>query len=70
MPRQMEDNGLKPDQITFKDEAIVEIIASYTREAGVRNVEREIGAICRKVAREVAEASNGSRKPSPSTRSA
>ena len=62
VPRQSEANGLKPGQVTFKDEAIVEIITSYTREAGVRNVEREIGTICRKLAREVAEASNGSRK--------
>ena len=62
VPRQIEANGLKPGQVTFKDEAIVEIITSYTREAGVRNVEREIGTICRKLAREVAEAANGSRK--------
>ena len=62
VPRQIEANGLKPGQVTFRDEAIVEIISSYTREAGVRNVEREIGTICRKLAREVAEASNGSRK--------
>ncbi len=62
VPRQAEANGLKPGQVTFKDEAIVEIITSYTREAGVRNVEREIGTVCRKLAREVAEASNGGRK--------
>ena len=57
VPRQIEANGLKPGQVKFQDEAIVEIITSYTREAGVRNVEREIGTICRKLAREVAEAS-------------
>ena len=62
VPRQVEANGLKPNQVTFRDEAIVEIITSYTREAGVRNLEREIGTICRKLAREVAEASNGSRR--------
>ena len=62
VPRQLEANGLKPGQVTFQDDALVEIIASYTREAGVRNLEREIGTICRKLAREVAEASNGSRK--------
>ncbi len=62
VPRQIEANGLKPGQVKFQDAAIVEIITSYTREAGVRNVEREIGTICRKLAREVAEATNGNRK--------
>ena len=62
VPRQIEGNGLRPHQVTFKDEALIEIIGSYTREAGVRNLEREIGAVCRKLAREVAEASNGSRR--------
>ena len=62
VPRQVEANGLKAGQVTFKDEAIVEIISSYTREAGVRNLEREIGTVCRKIAREVAEAANGSRR--------
>ena len=62
MPRQLEANGLKPGQVTFPDEALVEIITSYTREAGVRNLEREIGTVCRKLAREVAEARNGNRK--------
>ena len=62
VPRQIEANGLKSNQVAFKDEAIVEIISSYTREAGVRNLEREIGTVCRKLAREVAEAANGSRK--------
>ncbi len=62
VPRQVEANGLKPSQVTFKDEAINEIVASYTREAGVRNLEREIGTVCRKLAREVAEAKSGGRK--------
>jgi ATP-dependent Lon protease len=62
VPRQIETNGLRPAQVTFRDEAVNEIIASYTREAGVRNLEREIGTVCRKLAREVAEAKSGARK--------
>ncbi len=62
VPRQVEANGLRPAQVSFKDEAVNEIVASYTREAGVRNLEREIGTVCRKLAREVAEAKNGARK--------
>jgi ATP-dependent Lon protease len=56
VPRQIEANGLKPSQIEFADAALTAIIEEYTREAGVRNLEREIGTICRKVARDVAEA--------------
>jgi ATP-dependent Lon protease len=55
VPRQIEENGLKPSQIEFADPALRAVIDEYTREAGVRNLEREIGTICRKVAREVAE---------------
>jgi ATP-dependent Lon protease len=53
--RQIAANGLKPSQIEFSDSALVAIIEEYTREAGVRNLERQIGTVCRKVAREVAE---------------
>ena len=53
VPRQMEANGLQPGALTITDEAILEVIRSYTREAGVRNLEREIGGICRGVARDV-----------------
>jgi ATP-dependent Lon protease len=53
--RQVAANGLKPSQIEFTDAALTAIIEEYTREAGVRNLERQIGTICRKVAREVAE---------------
>ena len=59
VPRQIERNGLKPSQIAFGDAALKAIIAEYTREAGVRGLERELGSICRKVARQVAE----SRRP-------
>jgi ATP-dependent Lon protease len=55
VPRQIEANGLKPSQIEFADPALAAIVEEYTREAGVRNLERQIGTICRKVAREVAE---------------
>jgi ATP-dependent Lon protease len=55
VPRQIEANGLKPSQIEFADPALAAIIEEYTREAGVRNLERQIGTICRKVARQVAE---------------
>jgi ATP-dependent Lon protease len=53
--RQIEANGLRPSQIEFADAALTAIVEEYTREAGVRNLERQIGTICRKVAREVAE---------------
>ena len=58
VPRQIERNGLKKSWISFGDKALRQIISDYTREAGVRGLEREIGTICRKVARGVAE-SNG-----------
>jgi ATP-dependent Lon protease len=55
VPRQIERNGLTKGKIQFSDAALKAIIADYTREAGVRNLEREIGSVCRKVARQVAE---------------
>ena len=55
VPRQIAENGLRPGQISFADAALKAIADEYTREAGVRNLEREIGAVARKVAREVAE---------------
>jgi len=65
MPKQISEQGLDDEGIQFLDTAISEIIAHYTREAGVRNLEREIGHICRKVAREKAE---GNTKPRRITR--
>ncbi|HEY7553402.1 MAG TPA: endopeptidase La [Candidatus Binatia bacterium] len=55
VPRQIAENGLKDGEIHFTDDAIREIIRSYTREAGVRQLERELGAVCRSVATRVAE---------------
>ena len=55
IPRQLEENGLKRDQISFSDKAVDVLIKEYTREAGLRNLEREIASIARKIAKEVAE---------------
>jgi ATP-dependent Lon protease len=62
VPRQMERNGLGRSKIEFRDDALDEIIDGYTREAGVRGLEREIGSICRKVAREFAEGKRKSKR--------
>ncbi|EOT26848.1 ATP-dependent protease La [Eubacterium sp. 14-2] len=51
--KQMEKNGLKEGQLTISDHALEHLISGYTREAGVRNLERKIGEICRKAAREI-----------------
>jgi ATP-dependent Lon protease len=55
IPRQIEENGITPAQIEFPEEAVSNIIRHYTREAGVRNLERNIGTVCRKQARRLAE---------------
>lgn len=55
LSRQMNENGLKPEDITISESALKRIITQYTREAGLRNLEREIGSVCRKVARNIAE---------------
>ena len=55
IPRQIEENGITKEQIEFPEEAVSYIIRHYTREAGVRNLERTIGTICRKQARRLAE---------------
>ena len=62
VPRQIERNGLGKSKIEFIDEALDVIIDGYTREAGVRGLEREIGSICRKVAREFAEGTRKSKR--------
>ncbi len=64
VPRQTEENGLKPEQIEFQEDSLESLARHYTREAGVRNLEREIGNICRKFARKVLE---GQPPPPPVT---
>jgi ATP-dependent Lon protease len=60
VPRQLEANGLKPSAVRFSRSALLRIIGEYTAEAGLRNLERELGSVCRKVARRFAE---GKKKP-------
>jgi ATP-dependent Lon protease len=55
IPRQIRENGLRTEEISFAGDALLTIIRNYTREAGVRSLEREIGSVCRKVATQVAE---------------
>jgi ATP-dependent Lon protease len=55
VPKQREANGLKAEQIELGDDTVAAVIESYTREAGVRNLEREIGGVCRKVARRIVQ---------------
>ena len=55
IPRQIKENGLRSEEISFTDPALQKIIRSYTRESGVRNLEREIGTLCRKVVTQIAE---------------
>ena len=55
VPRQRRENGLRTDELTFADEALLQVIRDYTREAGVRNLEREIGKAARKVVTLIAE---------------
>ncbi len=62
IPKEIQANALKPDEIVIEDDALQGIIKDYTREAGVRNLEREIANVCRKVAKAVAEG-----KPVPIT---
>lgn len=58
--KQMERNGLKDNQVVFSDKSLERIIHNYTREAGVRNLERRIGDVCRKAARQILEDKKGS----------
>ncbi len=58
IPRQREQHGIPDNKLIIKDAAVLEIISSYTMEAGVRNLEREIASVCRKTARKLAEGNN------------
>lgn len=60
LPKQLEANGLKQGEMTVDDDVIRRVVREYTREAGVRNLEREIGTLCRKVAKQISEG-----QPSP-----
>jgi len=62
VPRQVRENGLKATQAQFSDAALRAIIEEYTREAGVRNLERQIGTVCRKLARQIAEGGSTGRR--------
>ncbi len=57
IPKQLKEHGLTPEMLDIPDDAILAIVRNYTREAGLRNLEREIGTICRKVARQLAQGS-------------
>ena len=59
LPRQLQENGIKEKNFVLDDEVLKETISLYTREAGLRNLEREIGTVCRKVARRIAEGGKG-----------
>lgn len=59
LPKQIQAHGLKPEQVRFSEAALREILRRYTREAGVRGLEREIATICRKIAREVVRGGAG-----------
>jgi ATP-dependent Lon protease len=65
IPRQIRENSLREKEISFSDDALKKIIREYTREAGVRNLERKIGAVCRKVGTRIAEGKKKSVKITP-----
>ncbi len=70
LPKQLAEHGLDPKKVTLKDDAILKIIREYTRESGVRNLEREIATVLRKTAKDLVLSSrsgNGKRKARPAT---
>lgn len=58
LPKQMDENGIKPENLSISEHALRDVVVKYTRESGLRQLEREVGKICRKVARRVAEGDN------------
>ncbi len=62
LPKMIKEHGLVPEDVTISDNAVERVIKEYTREAGLRNLERELGAICRKLARKRAEGKEGAFK--------
>jgi ATP-dependent Lon protease len=67
VPKQLDEHGLTPENLVFTDASLKTLIASYTREAGLRNLEREVAAVSRKVARQVAEGREGMVRVTPSS---
>jgi len=65
IPRQIRENSLREKEVSFNDDALKKIVREYTREAGVRNLERKIGAVCRKVGTRIAEGKLKSAKITP-----
>ncbi|MDX9992567.1 MAG: endopeptidase La [Anaerolineales bacterium] len=65
IPRQIRENSLRPSEVTFSKEALKTIISEYTREAGVRNLERNIGSVCRKIGTRIAEGKATSQDVTP-----
>ena len=59
LPRQIKENGIRKKDIQISDGVIAQVVHEYTREAGLRNLERELGALCRKIARKIAEGQTG-----------
>ena len=67
IPKQMDENGITPEHIEFNDESIISVIRNFTSEAGLRNLERNIGSLCRKVAMKIAEGTKEKTKIFPQT---
>src|SRR5262249_42341292 len=65
IPKQLDEHGITPEQLVVTDKALRALINSYTREAGLRNLEREVASIARKVARRVAEGKQGTVRLTP-----